>query len=279
MHATGVTLRRQPVAVICGVALLAIVAVAVAAPWAVPFKPNAQSLGDSLASPGGKHLLGADRTGRDVLSRTIYGARTSLSVGFGSMVVGTVLATLLGGLSGYLGGRTDALVQRLVDAFLSVPTLVLLLTVLSVIGASLLKIILVIGVSAMITSSRTIRSAVIAVKARPYIEAARAVGCGPGRVFVRHILANVAAPTIVVASLIVGYAILIESSLSFLGFGVPPPAATWGSMLAGDGRAYMVAAPWLVAAPGVALTLVIVCINLFGDGLRDILDPRLRERR
>lgn len=267
---------QYPVSAVCAVILLGLIVVAIAAPWLAPYPHNRQHLSDSLASPSKQYLLGTDHLGRDVLSRTIMGARVSLTVGFGAMAIGTVLATMLGGISGYIAGRIDAVIQRFVDAFMSVPTLILLMTVMSVVGTSLLHMIIVISVSMMISSSRTVRSAVITVKANPYVEAARVLGAGPVRVFFHHVLPNITAPIIVIASLMIGYAILIEASLSFLGFGVPPPHPTWGGMLAGEGRTYMLIAPWMALAPGIVLTVVILSINLVGDGLRDILDPRLR---
>lgn len=279
MKAAATLLRRQPVFVLCGAVLTLFASLALAAPLVAPYDPNDQRLSENLLRPSRAHLFGTDQTGRDILSRTIYAGRISLAVGFGVMLLGGALAALLGGLSGYWGGWPDAVLQRLVDAFLSIPTLVLLMTVLSVIGASLLKLILALGVWAMVSSSRTVRGAVLAVKARPFIEAARSAGAGSGRVFLRHVLPNVAAPIIVISSLMFGIAVIIEATLSFLGFGVPPPTPTWGGMLAGDSRSYLISAPWMAIAPGAALTLVVIAVNLFGDGLRDILDPRLRGSR
>jgi peptide/nickel transport system permease protein len=268
--------REQPLFVMAGLVLLTFVIFAVGAPVVAPHSPDDQNLANYLVGPSASHLAGTDQLGRDILSRTIYAGRVSLVVGFGVMVVGTVLAAAVGGMSGYLGGWADAVIQRLVDAFLSIPALILLLTVLSVVGTSTFKIIAVVGMWSMISSSRTIRSAVLTVKGRPYVEAARAVGAGHARLLLLHVAPNVTAPIIVIASLMFGYAILIEASLSFLGFGVPPPTPTWGGMLSGDSRTYLVSAPWMALTPGIALTLVVLAINLFGDGLRDLLDPRLR---
>ena len=275
---TRVRLPRNPVLVLCGCILLSIALIAAGAPWLAPYEPNEQHLVESLRSPGSTYLLGTDQGGRDILSRTMYGARVSLAVGFGAMLVGGLCATLLGGVSAYAGGRWDDGIQRVVDAFLSMPALILMMTVVSVLGASILKMIVVIGLWSAISSARTVRGGVIYIKTKPFIEAARASGAGHVRVFLRHILPNVFAPIIVISTLIFGYAILIEASLSFLGYGIAPPTATWGGMLAGDARAYMVSAPWIGIAPGAALTVVVVAINLLGDGLRDALDPRLRMR-
>src|SRR5262249_41611288 len=268
--------RRQPLFVACGAVLVLIAGLALAAPFVTPYGPNDQSLIDGLLGPSRQRPFGTDQLGRDIFSRTLYAGRVSLAVGFGVMLLGGGLAALLGGFSGFRGGWVDGAIQRLVDAFLSIPTLVLLMTVLSVIGTSLTKMILAMAIWAMVSSSRTVRGAVLTVKTRQYGEAARSVGARPGRVFLRHVLPNVAATIIVIATLLFGIAVTIEATLSFLGFGVPPPTPTWGGMLAGDSRSFLTSAPWLAIAPGAALTTTVIAINLFGDGLRDILDPRLR---
>lgn len=270
---------REPALSVSALVLLAVTLAAVLAPAIAPFSPNEQHLGDALVGPNSTYWLGTDQSGRDILSRTMFAGRVSLLVAFGSMVVGTGLATLLGGVSGFFGGWFDSIMQRLVDASLSIPALILLMTVLTIIGPSILKMTIVIGGWAMISSSRTVRSAVLAVKERPFVEAARTVGAGDPRIFALHILPNIVAPVIVIASLIFGYAILIEATLSFLGFGVPPPTATWGGMLSGDTRTYLITAPWIAIAPGVALTAVVIAVNLLGDSLRDVLDPRLKGNR
>ncbi len=271
--------RAQPVFIVCGFILLLFGLLASFADQVAPYSPTEQNLRDNLLPPGADHLLGTDQLGRDVLSRTIHGGRISLAVGFAVMVLGAFLAALLGGISGYAGGWFDSCIQRVVDAVLSIPTLILLMTVLSVIGPTLSKIIVVISVQAMFGSSRTVRGAVLSVKAQPYVEAARAVGVHPLRIFCLHVMPNVMAVVIVIATLLFGFAILIESALSFLGAGVRPPTVTWGGMLAGENRSFLFTAPSMAVAPGIALTTVVLCINLFGDGLRDILDPRLKGAR
>ena len=268
--------RRQPVLLLAVFVLFVMAAAAALAPAIAPYSPTEHHLSDGLVSPNSTFLLGTDQYGRDILSRTMYAGRVSLVVGFGVMILGGLLAALLGGLSGYAGGWLDALIQRTVDAFLSVPTLLLLMTVLSVIGASVSKMVIVIAVLFMISSSRITRSAVLVIKAQQYVEAARSTGAGPIRILLRYVLPNAAAPIIVVSSLIFGYAILVEAALGFLGFGVPPPTVTWGGMLAGDSRTFIITAPWIAIAPGVALTVVVLAVNLLGDSLRDILDPRLK---
>lgn len=268
--------RRRPVSMLCGFILLVFVALALAAPFVAPYDPSEQDLSNRLLGPSRMHPFGTDQLGRDILSRTIYGGRVSLATGLGVMILGGGLSALLGSLSGYLGGKVDAIVQRFVDAFLSIPALVLLMTMLSVVGISMLKMILAIAVWAMVANSRTVRGAVLSVKTRQYTEAARSVGAGSVRILLRYVLPNVIAPIIVICTLLFGVAVIIEATLSFLGYGVPPPTPTWGGMLSGDSRSYMLEAPWMAIAPGTALTLVVVAINLFGDGLRDLLDPRLR---
>jgi peptide/nickel transport system permease protein len=206
----------------------------------------------------------------------LYGARVSLTVGFGAMAAGGLLSTLFGGLSGFLGGWVDAVLQRIVDACLSIPALIMLMTLLSILGTTLWTLIAVLSVWSIVSSARTVRSAVIVVLHRPYVDAARAVGVSPPRLFLRHVMPNIAAPCIVVSTLIFVYAVLTEAALSFLGFGVRPPTATWGGMLSGDSRALMLVAPWIGLAPGVALSVVVIAVNLLGDGLRDVMDPSLR---
>jgi peptide/nickel transport system permease protein len=268
--------RQQPVFVACGLFLLAVTLIALFAGQVATHSPTAQELANNLQAPSNDHYLGTDQLGRDVFSRTIYGGQVSLKVGFGVMVLGGLLAALVGGISGYAGGWLDSTIQRVVDAFLPVPALVLLLTVLSVIEPTLTKLILVVSVWAMIGSSRTIRSAVLSVKSRPYVEAARSVGVHPARIFFLHVMPNVAAVVIIVGTLLFSAAILVEAALSFLGAGVRPPTVTWGGMLGGENRAYLFTQKWMALAPGICLSAVVLAINLFGDGLRDILDPRLK---
>jgi peptide/nickel transport system permease protein len=270
--------RRQPVAVFCFFLLLVMTLVVIAAPLISPYTATEQSLRDSLLSPRSSHLLGTDQLGRDILARVIYGGRVSLTVGFGVMIIGGGLAALLGGFSGFIGGWVDSVIQRIVDAFLCVPGLLLLMTVLSAVDHTVLNITLTIGLFAVVGSSRTIRSTVIAIRARPYIESARAAGVGPLRLFFLHVMPNAAATVIVVSTLWFGSAILVEAGLEFLGYGIAPPTPTWGGMLAGDSRSYLISAPWLALAPGITVTVVLIAVNLLGDGLRDVLDPRLSRR-
>ncbi len=260
--------------VIVGMLLMAVLADVIA-----PYDPIAQDIPSKLRPPSGEHLLGTDHFGRDLFSRILYGARTSLYVGFGVVVLGTTLATLLGTVSAYVGGKFDMTYQRFVDAVQSIPSLVLLMTIVSVIGPGLLNIILALGLRQSIGESRIVRSAVLGIKQSQYMDAAKALGASHIRVIVFYIMPNIMAPIIIIASLALGQAILAEATLSFLGFGVPPPTATWGGMLSDEARRYMIQAPWMAIAPGVSLSLAVFGINMFGDGLRDVLDPRMRGSR
>jgi len=228
------------------------------------------------APPSGSHLMGADNLGRDLLSRIIFGARISMYVGLGASVISTVGATLIGIVSGWFGGKTDMVIQRIVDAFMCFPPLFLLLTVMAILGPGLIQVILVLGILTWFGSSRVVRSAVIAIKMNVYLEAAKAIGAPQGRIVLRHILPNIMAPIIIMFTVGMGGFILAEATLSFLGFGIPPPTPSWGGMLSESGRRYMLLAPWMALWPGLALAIVVYGINMLGDAARDILDPRLR---
>ena len=223
-----------------------------------------------------EHWLGTDQLGRDLLSRIIYSTRASLTVSLGATALGTLLGTLIGVTSAFFGGRYDLGVQRLVDAWESIPNLLLLLTIMSVLGPGLYKVMAVLGLSFGIQNSRIIRGVALSVKENAYIEAAQAFGGSSLRIMLSHMLPNVAAIIIVVATIGLGNLILVEAALSFLGFGVPPPHPTWGGMLSLQGLSYMYQAPWLAIWPGVALSAAVFGFNMFGDALRDLLDPRLR---
>ncbi|MBI2888002.1 MAG: ABC transporter permease [Chloroflexi bacterium] len=269
-------ITRKPLAAF-GLAVMAVMTlVAIFAEVITPYDPIVISQPDKLLSPSFAHPLGTDHLGRDLFARIVHGARISLTIGFGVVLLGTMLAGVIGCVTGYAGGKLDAIVQRFVDAVMSMPQLILLLTIVSVIGPGILNLVLVLSFRAAIGESRTIRSAVIGIKENQYIEAARAVGCDHLYILSRYILPNIMAPLIVLASVSLASAILAEASLSFLGFGVPPPIPTWGGLLSSEGRRFMMVAPWIAIAPGVALSLVIFGINMLGDGLRDVLDPRLR---
>ena len=256
------------------VTLLALV-VAVTAPVLAPQDPLKQNLSNTLASPSRSHLLGTDNVGRDVLSRVVWGTRISLVAGLVAVAIAAVAGGLIGLFAGYWGGRTDGLAMRLMDAVLSFPPLVLALALGAVLGAGLTGVLIALGVVYTPTFARLMRGQVLTIRSREYIEAARALGASGGAIAWRHVLPNAATPIVVQASLSVAFAILAEASLSFLGLGVQPPAASWGSMI-NAGRGYLRQAPWIVFGPGAALFLVVLGFNFLGDAIRDALDPKLR---
>jgi peptide/nickel transport system permease protein len=252
------------------------VLVALVAPVIAPYDPLAQDLGNTLAPPGRTHFLGTDNVGRDVLSRVIWGTRISLLAGLVSVVLAVLAGSLLGVLAGYSGGRVDGLVMRVMDAVLSFPPLVLALALGAVLGAGLTGVLLALGVVYTPTFARLMRGQVLTITARDYVDAARALGAPGWRVAARHVVPNAVNPIIVQASLSVAFAILAEASLSFLGLGIQPPEASWGSMI-NAGRGYLQQAPWIVFGPGAALFVTVVGLNFVGDAVRDALDPRVRE--
>jgi len=278
-----VLIRRKPLGAISAVILCGLIATAVLAPFIAPYDPyyfnlNERGLPIRLHPPDAKFLFGTDTHGRDVLSRIIYGARVSLIVGFLSVAIGTLAGTLIGLVSGYWEGSIDQALQRLVDTLMAFPGIVLALAVLSVFGQSLLNIILVIGLVIAPGASRVVRGTVLSVKHNTYVDAARAAGASSWRIILRHILPNVFAPILIIASVWLGNAIVIEAALSFLGLGTPPPTPTWGGMLSGEGRRSLETAPYLAIFPGLAISIVVLAFNMFGDAVRDLLDPRLRTR-
>jgi peptide/nickel transport system permease protein len=231
---------------------------------------------DRLSAPSPQYILGTDHLGRDLLSNLIWGARISMIIGVCATLLSTAVAIFIGTFSALWGGKTDLAIQRFVDAWMAIPSLLILLVLMSIIGRGLVQVIMVIGIPTGIRSSRVIRSAVIGIKENDYVEAGRAIGCSTWRLSLRHILPNIMAPIIIGFTIGMGGSILMESSLSFLGFGVPPGVPSWGSMLSAEGRQYMQIAPQLALYPGLALTVVVYGINMLGDALRDLLDPRLR---
>ena len=273
--------REKPLGAVSGIVVLLLILVSIFADVLAPYPMDEQHLIDRLQPPSARYLLGTDQLGRDFLSRLIYGARLSLGVGLAATTVNVVVAFLVGGTSGFLGGKFDLVVQRFVDAWMAFPGLLILLTVMSITGPGLPQIILVLGISGGIAGSRVLRSAVIGVKEGVYFQAAEAAGSTRWSTLIRHVLPNIAAPVIVIFSINVGGVIMAEASLSFLGFGLPAQIPSWGGMLSRDGRTHMEVAPWLALWPGLCLTVVVYVLNMFGDAMRDLLDPRLRggERR
>ncbi|MSQ37240.1 MAG: ABC transporter permease [Chloroflexi bacterium] len=260
--------------VVAGAAvLLATLAAALFAGSLAPYDPNAQTLADRLLGPTAAHPLGSDQLGRDVLSRVIWGTRVSLGVGFSSVAITIVIGTGIGVAAGYAGGWVDGLLMRFVDVFLSIPVFMLLLTVVAIYGSNVNLLIAFIGISAFPGAARIVRADVLSLMPREFIAAARVIGATPARVMVRHLLPNLVPIIVVSATLRVGAAILTEAGLSYFGLGVPPPAPTWGGMVA-DGRAFLDVAWWVSTFPGLALLVVVIATNLVGDGLRDVFDPR-----
>ena len=268
--------REKPLGTVSGIIVLILILVSIFAGVLAPYAPTETHLRDRLTGPSAQYLLGTDQLGRDLLSRLIYGARLSLVVGLSATAVNVVVALLIGGISGFLGGKLDLGVQRFVDAWMAFPGLLILLTVMSIAGRGLPQIILVLGISGGIGGSRVIRGAVIGIKENDYFLAAKAVGTPTSQILIRHVLPNIMAPLIIVFSINIGGVIIAEASLSFLGFGLPPDVPSWGSMLSRDGREFMEIAPRLAFWPGLCLTIVVYCLNMFGDAVRDLLDPRLR---
>ena len=267
--------KEKPLGTIGGVIVLALFLTGVFADFLAPYGFNEITLTHRLSPPSGTHLLGADNLGRDLLSRIIYGARISMFVGLGASALNVVIGTILGLISGWFGGKTDIIIMRFVDAWLCFPGLFIYLTVMSILGPGLWQVTLVMGISGGI-NCRTERSAVMAIKQNVYLEAAKSIGVSNWGIMTRHILPNILPVIIIVASLGIGRYILTEATLSFLGFGIPPPTPSWGGMLSGSGRQYMLLAPWMALWPGLALAAVVYGFNMLGDGMRDILDPRLK---
>jgi peptide/nickel transport system permease protein len=267
---------KKPIGAIGGVIVLILLAVALFADRLAPHHFNETSLIDALQPPSRAHWFGTDELGRDLYSRILYGAQVSMTVGLAATAIAVLLGAAIGIVSGYFGRRLDLALQRVVDAWLAFPGLVMVIVLLVLLGPGLGSVILALGISQAFPQSRIIRGATLVVREHAYIEASRASGASHGRVLLRHVLPNVVAPIIVSASTYVSFVILIEAAVSFLGYGVPPPRPSWGGMLSATGRSYMVRAPWLSFFPGLALTLAIFAFNVLGDALRDLLDPRLR---
>ena len=269
-------LREQPLGAVGALVVLALVFIAIFAVQLAPYEFDRGRVQDRMQGPSAAYLLGTDHVGRDLLSRLIFGARLSITVGLAATSLNVIVALLIGGTTGFVGGRVDIYAQRFVDAWMSFPGLLMLLTIMSIAGRGVAQIILVLGMAGGIPASRVVRAAVIGVKQNAYFQAAQAIGSSRWRSMLRHVLPNIAAPLIVVFSINVGSVIIVEASLSFLGFGLPASIPSWGGMLSREGRQYMEIAPRLALWPGLCLTVTVYALNLFGDAVRDLLDPRLR---
>ena len=278
-HALWMVIKRKPLGAVSAIVIAALVFTALAADYLAPYDPLAPQPEIRLSAPSWAHPFGTDDIGRDVLSRIIYGARISLWVGLLAVGIGTVAGMIIGLACGYWEGQVDMALQRVMDAIQAIPGLMLALAIVSVLKPSTTNAMLAIAVVIIPGNSRIVRGAVLSAKQNKYVEAAEALGCRNLHILVTHILPNVTAPILIVASIWFGNAILIEATLSFLGLGTQPPTPSWGLMLSSTGRAFMEQAPWLAVVPGLAISLAVLGFNLFGDTLRDAWDPKLRGSR
>jgi len=266
-------LFKNKLALSGGIVLLVLAVVAIAAPWVAPYDPLAVNLTDALLGPSAAHPLGTDQLGRDVLSRLIYGTRISLVIGFIAVGIAVLVGTAVGAIAGYYGGWLDALLMRLVDTLLSIPTVFLLLAIIGIIGPSIQLIMVVIGLTSWMGVARLVRAELLSLKEREFVLAARVLGASSWRLITKHLLPNAMAPVLVSATLGVGGAILTESVLSYLGLGVQPPTPSWGNIL-NEGRVALGVAWWLTLAPGVCILVTVLAFNLLGEGIRERLMRR-----
>lgn len=271
--------RNKPLGAFGAAVVVLLVLMALGAPVVAPYPPLENNQAEALQGPSIDHLAGTDQFGRDVFSRIVYGAQTSLYIGVLVTVVSTVPALILGMSSAYFGGWIDYLLQRFVDTVQAIPYLILLIAIMVVLGPSFINVVFALSFRRAITESRVLRGGTLSLLNQTYVEAARALGATDLRIMARHLVPNLVPLLIVLSSTAFAGVILSEASLSFLGYGVPPPRPSWGGMLAADGRAFMYAAPWMLVAPTIALGITVFGVNMFGDALRDVLDPRLRGSR
>lgn len=270
-------IKEKPLGTFGFLIVITLLLTGIFADWLAPYHYMWQDLDHILEPPSAQFLLGTDNLGRDLLSRIIYGARISMIVGLSVPLMSSVMHLFIGGLAGFLGGKVDMIVMRFVDTMMCFPPLVIMLTVVAIIGPGLIQLVLLLGIlGGLGAANRATRSYVINIRENVYVEAARSIGARDFRIMFRHIVPNIMPLVIVGFSMGMGGAILAESSLSFLGFGIPPPYPSWGAMLSGNARRYMFTAPWMAIWPGLALAIVVWGMNMFGDGVRDVLDPRLR---
>lgn len=270
--------RRQPLGTL-GIVLVLIIAVnGIGAEWLAPYSPTANDFAAMTEAPSWAHLLGTDQLGRDILSRIVFGARTALIVGFVSATVGGFTGLVLGVGSAYFGGRIDLIVQRVMDIMMAFPLIIMALAIVAIFGTGVHNVIIAITIPLVPRCARVVRASALAIREIPYVDAARACGFGHARIILRHMVPNVMAPFLIMLTAFVGQAILAEASLSYLGLGVQEPVPAWGLMLQGGAEEYATTAPWIAVFPGLAIMLTVFGFNLFGDALRDALDPKLRDR-
>jgi peptide/nickel transport system permease protein len=273
--------KQQPLGVFGFLVILVFIIFAVFAPQVAPYDPEEIDFAAMLAAPSSEHFFGTDQYGRDVFSRIVHGARTALAVGVLSSLIGCTVGALIGAASGYFGGRVDMIVQRFVDVMLAFPIIVLAMVVVAVLGkwpvwGVDLNLVIAIALPFLPKMARVARSSTLAIAQMPYIDAARAAGYSHTRIVLRHIMPNIIAPYLIMVTAFIAQAILLEASLSFLGLGVTEPTPAWGLMLAGQSADFYKEAPWMILFPGLAITLAVFAFNLFGDSLRDWLDPKMK---
>jgi len=268
--------KEKPLGTVGLVITVILLVVGIFAKFIAPYGMNEVGAGPNLAHPSIHFWLGTDNLGRDLLSRIIYGAQISVIVGLVGSALSVVLSTIIGILCGYIGGAFDMIIQRIVDAWMCIPGLILMMLIVSIVGPGLWTIVVVLGISSGINGSRIVRSATMSVKENVYLQAAKGIGCSPIEILIKHILPNITAPLIVMFSTMVPNLIIQEASLSFLGFGVPPPAPSWGTLLTGDARRFMFQAPWLILWPGIALSVVVYGVNMFGGRAQRYTRPEIK---
>ncbi len=271
-------IKKQPLGAAGGLIVLGMIFSAIFAPWLAGYDPTANDFAAMHEAPSSAHWLGTDQFGRDLLARIMYGARTALIVGFVAAFVGATIGLVLGVASAYFGGRFDLIFQRVMDVFMAFPLIILALAVVSIFGSGLQNVIIAITIPFIPRCARVVRSSALAIREVPYIDAARAMGFSHARIILRHMVPNVMAPYLILITAFVGQAILLEASLSYLGLGVQEPTPAWGLMLQGGAEEYAESAPWIAVFPGLAITLAVFGFNLFGDAVRDTLDPKLRSQ-
>jgi peptide/nickel transport system permease protein len=269
---------RQPMGTLGLVLVLAMLVAGLGAEWIAPYNPTSNDFAAMTEAPSWAHLLGTDQFGRDLFSRIVYGARTALIVGFTCAIVGGVLGLVLGVASAYFGGMVDMLFQRVLDVMMAFPLIIMALAVVAIFGTGVQNVILAITIPLVPRCARVVRASALSIREVPYVDAARACGFGHARIILRHMVPNVMAPFLILLTAFVGQAILAEATLSNLGLGVQEPVPAWGLMLQGGAEEYATTAPWIAVFPGLAIALTVFGISLFGDALRDALDPKLRDR-
>ena len=271
-------LRAQPLGIAGAFIVVVMVAAALFAPYIASHDPELNDFGAMLSAPDADHWLGTDEFGRDIFSRLVWGARTAMLVGFSCALLGSTIGLLIGVASAYFGGKFDILLQRVIDIFIAFPSIILALAIVTVLGTGTENVIIAITIPLIPNCARVVRSSALAIREIPYVDAARALGFGHARIVLRHMAPNVMAPYLIMMTTFLGQAILAEASLSFLGLGVQEPIPAWGLMLQGGAQEYAESAPWVPIFPGVAISLAVFGFNLFGDALRDLLDPKLRQQ-